>query len=212
MTVLDEERCQIGIATIHFMDGQIIIVQMVILVAQVLEDTQMDVQAMALVVHKAEAVTEGIEVEALISRPSHPIPFRTMVDTGVELKTTDQPPLTADMVLVQHLQEVVRLHIVTARMEEMTIMVDMGQGTEAMAISRVVSAEKQTVKEVALVDMAVIKGMEILEEEAGPLVREEVGGVGVGIINLLLFSIIAVICNNHFSYIYVYYMLGTRDR
>lgn len=61
-------------------------------------------------------------------------------------------------------------------------------------------------------DMTVIKGMGILEEEAGPMVREEVGGVGVGIINLLLFSIIAVICNNHFSYIYVYYILVTRDR
>jgi len=60
--------------------------------------------------------------------------------------------------------------------------------------------------------MAVIKGMGILEEEAGPMAREEVGGVGVGIINLFLFSIIAVICNNRFSYIYVYYMLDTRDR
>jgi len=60
--------------------------------------------------------------------------------------------------------------------------------------------------------MAVIEGMGILEEEAGPMAREEVGGVGVGIINLFLFSIIAVICNNRFSYIYVYYMLDTRDR
>ena len=210
VTVLDEERWQIGIAMIHFMDGQIIIVPMVIPVAQVMEGTQMDVEVMALGVRKAEAVTEEVEVEALISRPNHPIPSQTMVDTEVGLKAMDQLPLTADMVLVQHLQEVLRLHATSACMEEMMIMVGMGQGMEAMAIFRVVSAEKRIVKQADLVDMAVIKDMGNLEERVGPMVREEVGGDGVGIINLLLF--IAVICNNHFSYIYVYYMLGARDR
>jgi len=145
VTVLDEERCQIGIAMIqdHSMDGQTIIVLMVILVAQVVEDTQMDVEAMALAVHKAEAVTEGVEAEALIRHPNHPT-SRTTVDTEVGLKAVDQLPLTADM--VQHLREVLRLHTITVCMEEMTIMVGMGQGMEAMATFRVVSAEKRIVK------------------------------------------------------------------
>jgi len=143
VTVLDEERCQIGIAMIHSMDGQTIIVLMVILVAQVVEDTQMDVEAMALAVHKAEAVTEGVEAEALIRHPNHPT-SRTTVDTEVGLKAMDQLPLTADM--VQHLREVLRLHTITVCMEEMTIMVGMGQGMEAMATFRVVSAEKRIVK------------------------------------------------------------------
>jgi len=143
VTVLDEERCQIGIAMIHSMDGQTITVLMVILVARVVEDTQMDVEAMALAVHKAEAVTEGVEAEALIRHPNHPT-SRTTVDTEVGLKAMDQLPLTADM--VQHLREVLRLHTITVCMEEMTIMVGMGQGMEAMATFRVVSAEKRIVK------------------------------------------------------------------
>jgi len=143
VTVLDEERCQIGIAMIHSMDGQTITVLMVILVAQVVEDTQMDVEAMALAVHKAEAATEGVEAEALIRHPNHPT-SRTTVDTEVGLKAMDQLPLTADM--VQHLREVLRLHTITVCMEEMTIMVGMGQGMEAMATFRVVSAEKRIVK------------------------------------------------------------------
>jgi len=143
VTVLDEERCQIGIAMIHSMDGQTITVLMVILVARVVEDTQMDVEAMALAVHKAEAATEGVEAEALIRHPNHPT-SRTTVDTEVGLKAMDQLPLTADM--VQHLREVLRLHTITVCMEEMTIMVGMGQGMEAMATFRVVSAEKRIVK------------------------------------------------------------------
>jgi len=143
VTVLDEERCQIGIAMIHSMDGQTITVLMVILVAQVVEDTQMDVEAMALAVHKAEAATEGVEAEALIRHPNHPT-SRTTVDTEVGLKAMDQLPLTADM--VQHLREVLRLHTITVCMEEMTIMVGMGQAMEAMATFRVVSAEKRIVK------------------------------------------------------------------
>jgi len=144
VTVSDEERCQIGIAMIHSMDGQTITVPMPILVAQAMEDTQMDVEAMALAVHKAEAVTEGVEAETPISHPNHPIPSRTMVGTEVGLRAMDQLPLTVDM--VQHLQEVFRLHTITVCMEEMTIMVGMGQGMEAMAIFRVVSAEKRIVK------------------------------------------------------------------
>lgn len=148
--VLDEEYILIGIATILFMDGQITIIPMVIRlisVAHIMEDTQMDVEAMVLAGYKAEAGMEEVEVEILTPRPNHLILPRTTVDTGVGVEIMDHPPLTVDTALVQHLPEVPRHHTTTTtRMEEMMTMVGTGPDMEAMAIFRVDSAERPVVK------------------------------------------------------------------